>query len=70
MLTTISKIHANLLPNLIGDSSNSGVPGKAADREHSDELVRRDNVQYANIGNRNGSDIYPRGPSKKIKKKS
>jgi hypothetical protein len=70
VLTTISKIHANLLPDMIGDSSNSGVPGKAADREHSDELIRWDNVQYSKVGNRNGSDIYPRGPSKKIKKKS
>jgi hypothetical protein len=69
VLTTISQVHANLLPDLIGDSSHSGVPGKAADREQSNELIKRDNVQYVNTGNSNGLEIYPRGAGK-VKKKN
>jgi hypothetical protein len=69
VLTTISQVHGNLLPDLIGDSSHSGVPGKAVNREQSDELIRRDNVQYIDTGDSDGSEIYPRGTTKKVKKK-
>lgn len=69
VLTTISKVHGHLLPNLIGDWSSDGVPGKAANREQSEELTRRDNVQYVSTGSHNGSEIYPRGQRKKITKK-
>lgn len=58
-----------MLPDLIGDSSQSGVPGKAANRKQADELTRRDNVQYNDTGNPTGSEIYPRGPTKKVKKR-
>ena len=67
VLTTISQIHGNYLPDLIGDSSQSGIPGKAVNRESSDELIRRDNIQYIDTGDLNGSEIYPRGPTKKVK---
>ena len=69
VLTTISQVHGNLLPDLIGDSSQSGVPGKAANREQADELTRQDNVQYIDTGNPTGSEIYPRGSTKKAEKK-
>lgn len=50
---------------LPGESSSDGVPGKAANRKQSTELVRRDNVQYTHPGDPNDLEIYPRGPTKK-----
>lgn len=69
VLTTISQVHGKYLPDLIGDSNDSGVPGKPVNRAPSDELVRRDNVQYSDTGERSGSEVYRRGPTRKVVKK-
>jgi hypothetical protein len=63
VLTTISQVHGKYLPDLIGDFSDSGVPGKPINRERSEKLVRRDNVQYSDTGEPSGSEIYRRGPT-------
>lgn len=61
--------YGKYLPDLIGDSNDSGVPGKPVNRAPSDELVRRDNVQYSDTGERSGSEVYRRGPTRKVVKK-